>query len=78
MSRNSIGWRQKKGLAPPIPTKRSGYKILEHYQILENGHQFLLYNSSEDDQKTILIFTPRAGLENLRNNKKWACDGTIK
>ena len=78
MSRNIRGWRQKQSQAPPIPTRRSGYEIPEDYQNLKNGDPFLLYDSSAADEKRILIFVIRAGIQDLRKNKMWACDGTFK
>ncbi|XP_068206482.1 uncharacterized protein [Palaemon carinicauda] len=78
LSRSIRGWRQKENQAPPIPTGRSGYIILEEYKFLENCDQFLLYDSGEDCPDRILVFATKAGLDDLEKNKDWACDGTFK
>ncbi|XP_066969100.1 uncharacterized protein [Macrobrachium rosenbergii] len=78
LSRSIRGWRQKENQAPPIPTGRSGYIIPGEYRFLENGDQFLLYDSGEDCSDRILVFGTKAGLDDLEKNKDWACDGTFK
>lgn len=49
-----------------------------HRICLENCENFLLYDSGEDDRDRIVVFGTQAGLEDLANNKDWACDGTFK
>ena len=77
LSRSIRGWMQKEN-APRIPTGRSEYIIPEEYILLENGNQFLLYDSGEDCSDRILVFGTEAGLDDLEKNKDWACDGTFK
>ena len=78
LSRSIRGWRQKENQAPPIPTGRSKYIIPKEYRFLENGNQFLLYDSGEDCLDRILVFGTEAKLDDLEENKDWACDGTFK
>ena len=78
LSRSIRGWMQNESQAPPIPTGRSGYIIPEEYRYLDNGDQFLLYDSGEDCSDRILVFGTEAGLDDLEKNKEWACDGTFK
>ena len=78
LSRSIRGWRQKENQAPPSPTGRSGYIIPEEYRFLENGNQFLLYDSGEDCSDRILVFGTEVGLDDLEKNKDWACDSTFK
>ena len=68
LSRNIRGWRQEENV-PGIPTGRSGYIIPEEYRFLENGNQFLLYDSGEDCLDRILVFGIEAGLDNLRKTR---------
>lgn len=49
-------WRQKKTQVTPILPKRNGYMILDECKFLENGENFLLFNSEECDADRILVF----------------------
>lgn len=49
-------WTQKKTQVTPIPPKRNGYVILDECKFLENGENFLLFNSKECDADRILVF----------------------
>jgi len=40
----------------PSPQKRNGYVILDEFKFLENGENFLLFNSEECDADRILVF----------------------
>lgn len=56
LSVNIRSWRQKKTQVTPILPKRNGYMILDECKFLENGENFLLFNSEECDADRILVF----------------------
>ena len=41
----------------------------EEYRLLENGNQFLLYDSGEDCSDRMLVFDTEAGLDDLEKKK---------
>ena len=70
-----------------IPHSRTGYDIPEQYANIqeynENGekwgiYKFLQFDSGKEDEDRMLLFATERGLENLREYKTWACDGTFK
>ena len=46
----------KRNQVPPVLPKRNGYMILDECKFLENGENFLLFNSEECDADRILVF----------------------
>ena len=52
--------------------------ILDEYKFLENGENFLLFNSEERDVDRILVFSTESGVDDMMKYKGWACDGTLK
>lgn len=56
LSVNIRSWRRKKTQVTPILPKRNGYMILDECKFLENGENFLLFNSEECDADRILVF----------------------
>jgi hypothetical protein len=64
--------------SPSIPSLREGFEIPEKYTNLDNGEQFLQFDSGSDDNKRILIFGSDTALTDLTYAKNWAGDGTFK
>ena len=69
LARNIRRWRQKEEKAPPIPRSRTGYVIPEEFTCLQNGENFLLYDSGVEDENRMLISGTTAGLHGLQTNK---------
>lgn len=78
MSRNVRRWRQRELKFPPIPSSRTGYDIPDQFKQLDNGAQFLQYDSGREDESRILIFATNDGLNDLKRYKNWSVDGTFK
>jgi hypothetical protein len=78
LSRNIRRWRQIEENAPPVPQERHGYVIPEEFQFLQNGEQFLQFDSGQDDKNRILIFASNEGLNDLASFPSLAGDGTFK
>jgi hypothetical protein len=71
-------WRQKASKAPPIPRERHNFEIPEEYKKLESGEIFLLHDSGVNDEKRMLIFGTKQGLQDLVKMRQWGMDGTFK
>nr|XP_040571875.1 uncharacterized protein LOC121121074 [Lepeophtheirus salmonis]XP_040571876.1 uncharacterized protein LOC121121074 [Lepeophtheirus salmonis] len=69
--------KQKENRIPAIPIGRCGYPIPLDYLFLDNGEQFLLYDSGQYDPDRILIFGSQVALEDLTSNTDWAFDGSF-
>ena len=78
ISRNNRRWRQVEDNFPPIPHEIIGSSIPPDYSYLDNGSIFLQYDSGIDDPKRILIFATNEAIEDLKQCKNWAGDGTFK
>ena len=63
----------------PIPASREEIpKIPNEFRFLENGEEFLQYDSGADDVNRILIFGTYQNLQLLNNSEQWFVDGTFK
>ena len=76
--RNIRRFRQKAGNPLPVPQTREEipHPIPEEYRTTENGEEFLLYDSNDEDR--ILIFGTAHGLQVLEGSEHWLMDGTFK
>ena len=52
--------------------------IPDEYKFLENGEQFLHFDSGEREVDRFLVFGTESGLDDLVKYKDWECDGTFK
>lgn len=59
------------------PTSRSAIHLTGKYLITEEGNKFLYYDSGEEVDKRILIFTTEENLELLKSSERWYGDGTF-
>ena len=78
LSRTIQSCRQKQSGFPANPVARHGFEIPDEYGKLDNGEQFLRYDSGIDDHQRILIFASERALEDIASYCHWACDGTFK
>ncbi len=78
ISRNIRKWKQIKEKIPPNPSSRTGFHIPNEFKTLDNGENFLLFDSGPEDEQRILIFGTQKGLNDLESCQQWACDGTFK
>ncbi|XP_068246463.1 uncharacterized protein [Palaemon carinicauda] len=78
ISKNIQRCRQKQSGFPANPVARHGFEIPYKYGKLDNGEQFLRYDSGIEDHQRILIFASERALEDIATYCHWACDGTFK
>ena len=64
-------------LLPP-PPQRNGSVIPDEDKFLENGENFLLFDSGEHYVDRILVLGTEFGLDDLLKYEDLACDGTFK
>ncbi len=62
---------------PANPTDRTTLVIPQQYQQLDNGEQFLLFDSGPGHDR-ILIFSTGDNLHLLSQSAQWLADGTFK
>ena len=64
----------------PIPASREEIpEIPNEFRFLENGEEFLLYDSGAGDVvNRILMFGTHQNLQPLNNSEQWFVDGTFK
>ena len=74
ISRQVRKWRQKAEMAPPVPEMRVGFEIPPSYGTIQNGAQFLAYDSGSEDLERVLIFCTDTAKDDLKRYSKWAVD----
>ena len=78
ISRTIQRCRQKHSGFPASPLSRHGFEIPDEYCKLDNGEQFLRYDSGVEDQQRILVFASESALQDIASYRHWSCDGTFK
>ena len=58
------------------PTSRSDLDLPEQITTLDNGENFLLFDSGNNMQR-ILMFGTQQNLDILERSENWFCDGTF-
>uniref|UniRef100_A0A0L8HTQ2 MULE transposase domain-containing protein n=1 Tax=Octopus bimaculoides TaxID=37653 RepID=A0A0L8HTQ2_OCTBM len=57
---------------------RTGFEISEEYCKLDNGEQFLRYDSGIEDQQHMLVFASESALQDIASYCHLTYDGTFK
>lgn len=71
--------KKKKNLGfPANPGARHGCEIPDEYCKLDNGEQFLRYDSGVEDQERLLVFASESAVQDIASYRHWSCDGTYK
>uniref|UniRef100_A0A0L8GV05 FLYWCH-type domain-containing protein n=1 Tax=Octopus bimaculoides TaxID=37653 RepID=A0A0L8GV05_OCTBM len=78
LSRIIQRYRQKNSGFPANPGARTGFEISGEYYKLDNGEQFLRYDSSIENQQRILVFASENSLQDIAPYRQRACNGMCK
>ena len=70
--------RQKGDVEDPLPESREGFDVPDNYKSLDNGQNFLLFDSGSNDADRILIFGTDQTLDVLAEAEDLFQDGTFK
>ena len=69
--------KQKVNAVHPLPKTRS-FPIPDEYKTLDNGEDFLLYDSGQLDPNRIIVFGTNRAARLLIESQNWFMDGTFK
>lgn len=69
--------RNKANLPPANPTTIQKLIVPESYKNLDDGWEFLLFDSENEDSDKILVFSTKQNLELLERIPNWQSDGTF-